>query len=217
MFSVTYKDLYEYQLSEPKMEPLIKTFLRSYEGLFDFYVKINEADIAKRLNISKDVIIKQLVYLSKTGIIDYQASNEKSHIFLPVERVNSLNLIIDQKVLDKRKTILEKKIRSVIYYAFNTKYCRSMVLLGYFGEKPKKRCGHCDYCLKMHKLDISDTEYHEISEIILNLLGEDKIPLDTLTGKIDTYKKENIVKIIRWMIDDKLLSLDKNDLISRMQ
>jgi len=53
MFSVTYQQLYEYQLSETKMEPLIKTLLRSYEGLFDYFVKINETDVAKRLDSSK--------------------------------------------------------------------------------------------------------------------------------------------------------------------
>ena len=215
MFSVTYQELYEYQLSETKMEPLIKTLLRSYEGLFDYFVKINETDVAKRLNSTKELVIKQLEYLAKTGLLDYQASNEKSHIFFAVERVSALNLIIDQKSLEKRKLILEKKIRSIIYYAFNTKYCRSMVLLGYFGEKLAKRCGHCDYCLKMHNIDISDEEYHQVSNIVLNLLNEEKKHIDMVIEAINSYRKENVVKIIRWMIDDKILYIDKNDQLSK--
>lgn len=215
MFSVTYQQLYDYQLSETKMEPLIKTLLRSYEGLFDYFVKINETDVAKRLNTSKEIVVKQLEYLSKTGVLDYQASNEKSHIFFPLERVSALHLIIDQKALEKRKLILEKKIRSIINYGFNTHNCRSKVLLGYFGEKIANRCGHCDYCLKMHNIDISNKEYQEVSNILLNLLEEQKMHIDQVIDFINSHKKENVVKIIRWMIDDKILHIDKNDELSK--
>jgi len=214
MFKVTYQELYEYQLSESKMEPLIKTLLRSYEGLFDYFVKINESDVAKRINISRDIVIKQLDYLSKTGILDYQASNEKSHVFFPVERVNALNLIIDQKALEKRKSILENKIRSILNYAFKINGCRSKALLGYFGEKLAEKCGHCDYCLKVHHTGISDDEYQKVSNIVQNLLNVDSWHIDKVIETLKAYRKEHVVKIIRWMIDDKIISINKDDQLS---
>lgn len=215
MFLLSYQDLYKFQLAETKMEPIIKTLLRSYEGLFDYFIKINETDLAKRLNTSKEIVVKQLEYLSKAGILDYQASNEKSHIFFPIERVKTNSLMIDQKALEKRRQILEKKIRSVMNYAFNTKSCRSMVLLEYFGEHLAKRCGHCDYCLKMHNIDISNEEYNEVSNIVQNLLIEEAKHIDSVIEAIKTYRKENVVKIIRWMIDDKVLQIDKNNQLSK--
>jgi ATP-dependent DNA helicase RecQ len=214
LIKANYQDLYEYQLSETKMEPLIKTLLRSYEGLFDYYVKISENDIARRLNISKEMVINQLEYLSKTGILDYQASNEKSHIFFPVERVSTSELFIDQKALEKRKSVIEKKIRSILNYAFNAQGCRSRVMLAYFGEKAPVRCGHCDYCLKIHNTDINDEEYLEISNIVQNLLIKESMQIDRVIESVKTYRKEHIVKIIRWMIDDKIISISKDDLLS---
>jgi len=90
-----------------------------------------------------------------------------------------------------------------------------MVLLGYFGENWQKRCGHCDYCLKMHHIDISDEEYHQVSNIVLNLLNDEKKHIDKLIETINSHRKEKCCQIIRWMIDDKILYIDKNDQLSK--
>ena len=36
----------------------------------------------------------------------------------------------------------------MIFYASQTEICRENLILRYFGEKPKEKCGKCDVCKK---------------------------------------------------------------------
>src|SRR5690606_5447012 len=48
-FEVDFQELYKFQVQSAKYDPLIKTILRSYGGIFDFYVPINEYEFARKL------------------------------------------------------------------------------------------------------------------------------------------------------------------------
>lgn len=212
IFKLNYKNLYEFQVDNPKLEPLIKSILRSYEGVFDVYTRISENELAKRLNTDGNFIIKQLNYLEKLDVLDYFPPKNKPQIIFPIERLDKKILFVNNSELSVRKKIFETKINSVIGYTFQTSGCRSKYLLSYFGEKLEKNCGHCDYCLKKDKI-ISKKEPEQIKEKVLDLLKNESLSLNMIILKLKEYDKNNIIKTIRWLIDDKRLKLGENDFL----
>ena len=45
-----------------------------------------------------------------------------------------------------RKTHYVEKLKAMIEYADNQQFCRSQLLLSYFGENDSETCGTCDVC-----------------------------------------------------------------------
>ena len=57
---VSRDDLYKFQISNPAFDVFIKLLLRNYAGLFDNFEKINEYDLAKKLKLKQNEVIKKL-------------------------------------------------------------------------------------------------------------------------------------------------------------
>ena len=62
-FEVQNVDLYTFQVEQLRFDHLIKTILRSCEGVFDRFVDIYETDIAKKANLPIEETINQLQQL----------------------------------------------------------------------------------------------------------------------------------------------------------
>ncbi|MEA3495478.1 MAG: ATP-dependent DNA helicase RecQ [Bacteroidota bacterium] len=212
-FKIGYRKLYDYQIEFPKYEAIIKTILRSYDGIFDHYIKFDEGILAKRLNTNKTEIVKQLNYLKKIDILDYLSQTDKARIIFISERVDDNSIFVDPAEYHKRKKNFESKINSVIKYAFETKACKSKQLLGYFGEKLKNDCGHCDYCLKGNKINITDFEFKNIFKKTIALLNKKPYNMDKLIEQLNDFEKDNVIYTIRWLIDNNRIKSDKNSLL----
>jgi ATP-dependent DNA helicase RecQ len=210
----THQDIYEFQLDNPKYELLIKTLLRSYDGIYDLHTRIDENEISRRTGLPKDEIIKQLYYLVKISLIDYLPQQNMPRIFFTQQRIEATHLEINNALLNKRKKAFEDRISKVIEYAFHITDCKSRFLLSYFGEKANKRCGHCDYCLKMHETHVSDEEFNIIWENVINLLAGKSLEIEAVVEMIKNMKREKIISTLRWLIDDKRLILETGNLLS---
>jgi len=204
-------ELYEFQVKNNKLDPFLKTILRSYTGLFDNYVKINEYELAKRLNTSHEKIVKALTYLSHLEVITYIEQTKLPQLTYLTERLATNDLRISTQNYHDRKEIAIKKMESVIYYVSSQHKCRSEILLNYFGEKNIYRCGTCDVCLERNKLDLSDMEFSSVSNQIKQLLTEEHLAITQLINKIDGVRDDKIIKVIQWLTDNhKLVTNDEN-------
>ncbi|MCC7533446.1 MAG: RecQ family ATP-dependent DNA helicase, partial [Bacteroidia bacterium] len=76
-FIVNHEILYKFQVENQKYDDAIKLLLRSYGGLFDTYVTINEQQLAKRYNRDKNFVIQFLNSLTTLGLADYQPQKDK--------------------------------------------------------------------------------------------------------------------------------------------
>ena len=65
------EDLYKFQVENARFDKFIKTILRSYSGLFTDFVKINEDEIAKRTELTKEKVELYLSELEKYQIATY--------------------------------------------------------------------------------------------------------------------------------------------------
>ncbi|HHN47896.1 MAG TPA: ATP-dependent DNA helicase RecQ, partial [Bacteroidales bacterium] len=71
------ENLYRFQVENPMYDPFIKLLLRSYSGLFTTFARISEAEIARRMPMPINDVIKTLHTLNQAGLITYVPRKEK--------------------------------------------------------------------------------------------------------------------------------------------
>jgi ATP-dependent DNA helicase RecQ len=208
-----YDELYDFQVRNPKYDHLIKTILRSYEGVFDDFVQINEQVLSLRAGISKEELLVTLDQLDKLQVMSYIPSSDIPQLTFIEERLDERDIHIDRQYLAERKERFMKRVKAMINYASQTTRCRSQMLLEYFGEKKDQRCGACDYCLKRNKLEISDFEFETIESQIKLTLVDNTLELSELVNHIKEAKHEKSLKVIEWLIDNEKISYAKGNLL----
>ncbi|HNP48597.1 MAG TPA: ATP-dependent DNA helicase RecQ [Bacteroidia bacterium] len=196
------QQLYEFQVKNPRIDHFIKVILRSYEGLFDEYVVIKEHDIAKRASIGIEECRSLLHQLNNLKLIHYVEAKDTPQITFLEERLDSKNLHIDRENLSDRKKRYSIRQKAMLHYAASNDKCRSMLLVNYFGEESRTRCGVCDVCLQRNKVGLSDLEFETISGSIKSQLSKGKISLEELVSKVHEHKEDKTLKVIEWLIEN---------------
>ena len=204
---VDYEALYSFQLSNAAYEPLIKTLLRSYGGLFDQYVPIKEQDLAKRLQISVNQVVQLLSKLNDFQLIAYEPKTDQPQIQYLRPRVDRAHLGIDYTFLAQRQAIYKKQVESVLSYA-NEPICRSQQLLNYFDEHTKETCGVCDICIDARKM-ISDVK---LKNSIVEIVSKTPLSITDLVDTLTDSTVEHRLTFIRSLVDEGKLIL-KNDVL----
>ncbi len=215
MFMVNNEQLYKFQVQHSTLDYLIKVILRSYTGLFDEFVRINEKEIAQRANTDVSTVIKNLEFLERSGIIEYSKQTDKPQLTFTAERHDKAELRISKESLHNRKERYRKRQQSIIHYATTLYRCRSEMLLNYFGERITQRCGTCDYCRSRNKLSVSDEQFDFISEKVMNLIKLKPITVNALIKELQISNEDQALAIIQWMVDNNQIeynSENKNEL-----
>ena len=169
-FTTSKKYLFEFEQTHPQSETIVKTLLRTYEGIFDFPVSISEKLIASVAKSDENKVKEQLQFLHKSGIIDYNPQKDKPHIYCFADRVRTEDLKINLQNLENRKKVYKERIEKMISYGTDTKNCRASIIAEYFGEKNSKACNVCDICLKKKSAALTETEFVDIHMRLLKLL-----------------------------------------------
>ncbi len=93
---------------------------------------------------------------------------------------------------------MEKRINSMIDYAYNTTDCRERKIVNYFGEDTASDCGHCDICIEKKKASPSDKELADSIFYMLSLKGR------TLKDFIETlsFQPKDIADMVRFLLDE---------------
>lgn len=146
-----HQSFYNYQVNNPKLDPLLNGLMRSYGRLFEEQVAISEWTIAKRARWPKDKVVKGLQYLQKLEMIEYKEASALPKITFTLERLDQKNFRISDEHYALRKQIITEKVEAMIHYAESTEKCRSRMILEYFGESDAHNCGMCDWCMKKKK------------------------------------------------------------------
>lgn len=205
-FKASKEDLYKFQVENAPFDKFIKAILRSYTGLFTEYVKINEEEIARRTNLNKEVIEKQLAQLDKLDILTYQQKKSTPQVVYLTERVDSKNLLISDETYKIRKETAEARLNSVHNYIVNDNKCRSIQLLKYFDEEQSKRCGKCDVCVERNKIELSELEFDTVVKQIKPILIEKSLSIEEIAGLVPNVNDDKIIKVVQWLLDnDKLI------------
>ena len=163
-------ELYRFQVDFPRYDNLLKYLLRTYSGLFQDYIKINETQIQNTFNLSSEQLQKSLQQLEKLDVIDYIPENNKPQVTFITERLAANDFYISKDVYENRKKTALTRMNAMIKYVQTDNKCRSQLLLSYFGEKNSKRCGACDVCISRNKTQLSELEFDILVEEIKPIL-----------------------------------------------
>ena len=151
-FTINHTELIRFQSSNKVFNPIIKLLLRSYSGLFDNDVNINENIIAARLKTTKNKISETLLRLEKLEVLNYIPKKQGTQIVYIQNRVKNKHLILSEKKLLERRNAGIQRMNFILNYAEQKTNCRTKILLSYFGEEQKENCGKCDVCRNNNKL-----------------------------------------------------------------
>ena len=208
-FEIDYQELYKFQVQSTKYDPIIKAILRTYGGVFEFYVPVNEYEFAKKLKVPYETVVELLQGLEKQQIASYLKSTDKPQLQFLQTRVDYKNLYIDTEFIKDRKTIKESQIQAIDHF-LDTKECRSQALLAYFGELQSERCGECDLCLiRKHKLGINQKIEQEIRVLLL----EKPLLLKDLVDSIAVGSESVKIEMIRKLVDQDFIRIENNNYI----
>ena len=152
---MTRRELEEYQLSE-EQHALLEHLMREYTGIFTDlqYVHIEAmrrgGEEARRREGEEAMrreggnMHEWLVGLAQRRIIDYVPRTKANVLRLSTNRQAEIR--IPENFYQQRKGHYTDKLKAMVEYADNQLYCRSQILLSYFGEHDAQACGTCDVC-----------------------------------------------------------------------
>ena len=155
MIRVQRRDLDNYTLTAGQSE-LLEGLMREYTGIFTElqYLKggqqscsLGDASLQNGGNAAYCLEAKRhelLVSLAQKGIISYVPQTIANVLRLTVNRQAEIR--VPEHFYIGRKTHYVEKLKAMIEYADNQQFCRSQLLLSYFGEHDSKTCGTCDVC-----------------------------------------------------------------------
>ena len=172
-----------------ELEPIIKALLRTYGGIFDGPIQINETQLAWILKRDIISIRELLAALHQSGIIDYIPKNDNPQICYLQERIKTEELNIDHENYLLRKKEYVGRIQSMIDYTQSTE-CRSVLIGKYFGDETIKSCGICNNCKTLDYQKNKSRIVEENMNQILHLLKSGPTEVKTLSEVLNKDKTQ---------------------------
>jgi len=188
---------------------LMQMLVRSYEGLFDQFVWIQESTLARKMQTSTERIVNHLRMLHRLDVLRYAHKKTGFRITLLSPRLPQKDLIISKKMYDERKKSATRNMESVIHYVSQTDKCRNLVLLHYFDENRNDNCRRCDVCLQTLSRE-SDTFARIVQQ--LQKQPDDLIYLPVLEQLIPDIKFDQY-KYLRWLSDHHIIHINPMNMV----
>ena len=209
-FEVNHQELYKIQVQYERYDKVIKAILRSYGGVFDDYITINEYEFAKKLGVSYEQIVGLIHALVQMEIASYIPPTDAPQLSFLQDRVDYKNLYVDHVFIRERQQVKITQVEAMLNYIEHSP-CRSQSLLQYFGEQNTLFCQVCDLCLiRNHKVMMHRNIKLEIERILLGKpqtiqdligqisIGDDEIKLDVVRSLIDSHKIRIVEDLYFW-------------------
>ena len=200
IFILSSKQLIRQTFNNKLTRKLIDFILRSHGGVFQKEVKINEFDIAKRMQINSLTVKELLNKLDHLNIIDYKeaSSNEDFTFLTPREDDKTINRI--SRSIEKYLNQQQKKSKELIYFIRNNTTCRYIQLSRYFNEKKVSKCTLCDVCIS-DKKNSSNRIEKDIKELFKD---RKEISQDEIIFSLEHDEKAILIHLRNLLSKDKI-------------
>ena len=206
-------ELYSLKLEE-NVDKVFQLLMRSYTGLFADYVYINESLLANRLNCNEHEIYTALLTLSKMHAIHYIPRKSTPYILYTTSREEPKYIKIPLSIYEYQKERLSNRIESMKTFAFSKNECRVNIMLQYFGETPTIECGKCDFCREKKRTEISINERESLRDSIIYMASQSGgHNLSYFISTANAPQNETL-KMIRTLLDEGIISLNNDDIIT---
>jgi ATP-dependent DNA helicase RecQ len=200
--------LYQFEKDHPRLEPLIKTLLRAYGGIFEYPAPVSETFLAYLLKKDKAEIKKELTELHSYRVVEYIPQKDTPQLFFIRNRIKAGDLSIDLRAFNNRKERFMTRIDMMIRYIHETVECRSRFIASYFGDNNIQDCGICNNCLKQKSIHLTKEEFEAINNTIVSSMKEHSIHAKDLLQQLKGIKKEKAWKVINFLQAENKIELN---------
>jgi ATP-dependent DNA helicase RecQ len=200
--------LYQFEKDYPPLEPLVKTLLRSYEGIFEYPVSISENVIARLLNKEIEEIKTQLTSLHHHRIIEYTSQKDTPQLFFIRSRIKADDVSLDRKTFNSRKENYTTRVNAMIDYIHERAECRSKMIASYFGDNKVTSCSICDNCLQQKTIRLSKEEFDHINDRIVNSVGGNSIQTKDLLQQLAGINKQKAWRVLNFLQAENKIEMD---------
>lgn len=153
---ISQREMNEYGLSEQQYK-LLELLMRKYSGIFTDLQYVHFDQLTTPITNSPSPIAHRqslhdlLVSLAQRHIITYIPHDTANTLTMTQER--QTDIYLPTHIYDNHRQQYIEKLKAMVEYADNQLYCRSQLLLSYFGETDADTCGSCDVCRQKAKME----------------------------------------------------------------
>lgn len=198
-FLISSEKVLHYFEKDTTVSVIGKTILRIYGGIFEMPTAINLDLITSKTGQSLETIIAVLRKMERDQVVELmlQTTDATLSFLVPREDDKTINVISRQvETLNRKK---EAQVESVLQYIANTKTCRSVQLVAYFGETTATPCGICSVC-KENTARHSKAKMQHVAEQILIALEESEQTSREISEKL-TFAETDILRALRLLME----------------
>ena len=150
---VSRREISDYGLSE-QQHLLLELLMRQNSGIFTDLQYIQFDTLLPTSNSPSPIaptssLHDLLVSLAQRHIITYIPHDTANTLTFTRER--QTDIYLPTTIYDNHRQQYIEKLKAMVEYADNQLYCRSQLLLSYFGETDAATCGYCDVCRQKAK------------------------------------------------------------------
>lgn len=203
-FLISSEKVLQYFELDTTVSVIGKTILRIYGGIFEMPTAINLDLIVTKTGQTIETVISVLKKMERDQVVEMmlQVTDATLTFLVPREDDKTINVISREvEALNRKK---KAQVNSVLNYITNTKTCRSVQLVSYFGETTASKCGICSVCKKQTS-KFSKTDMQQLAGQILALLEESELTSREISEKL-TFAETDILKVLRLLMDTEKIS-----------
>lgn len=214
VFTSTKEQLESFEKDHPQFEAILKSLLRSYEGIFDFPSAINEIKLAKMSGIKEAAVVSSMLkQVRQFGILEYDPQKDKPQITLLKNRMYADSFFINLQNHLKRKQHFNDRLQAIIAYIRNRELCRGKIIAAYFGAQQIKSCGICDTCIKQKLTPLNNEEFTAIEKQIRQAVAEGPLTINNLILHIKQVNKSKLWQVIDFLQAEEKLEVNPNGIV----
>ncbi|MBR3074316.1 MAG: RecQ family ATP-dependent DNA helicase [Bacteroidales bacterium] len=144
--SVPRNVLYDTDLPQPQMIPLLESLMRNYPGIMSYSMPVDEESLARSCDATVPWLRQLLYQLSLEHVINYIPADRCSLVYLHHNRLTPGNIDLNPERYRFLRGNAESRLAAMEEYLQEDTVCRSRQLLAYFGQTETTDCGTCDVC-----------------------------------------------------------------------
>ncbi len=205
-FLISSDNLLNYFQKDLGVSVIGKTILRLYGGIFEMPTSINLDLVVSKTGQSLETVITALKKMERDEVIEMtlQITDATLTFLVPREDDKTINVVSREIEALNRKKVLQ--VKSMLNYIDNSKTCRSVQLVSYFGETDAAKCGVCSVC-KPKVSEPSKNEIREIAQKVLALLEGAELSSREIVERLK-YAESKITKVIRLLVDAERIKIN---------
>lgn len=188
---------------------LLKQLLRSYNGIWQHAVPINEYELAAKIKKPVQQIKEDLHFLASRAYIKCWNKKDQPQLYMTDQRYPASQIVINYKEILWHKKREEERLDALQAFVKNNSICRMQLLNNYFiGDKSKQEkiiCGHCD----VDKVKVVDVSFESVKNLLDKALtNKESENLENIIGHLASEERAQSMKLIRIMISEGMYAIN---------